>query len=174
MVKKTAIITFLIGTLLLSVYYFTSNFALLYVGLAFVVIAFVVNIAVLFSAWRSYKKKPDSKKLLWSDAGTLLLNVPVLFLYALIAVHLTNVMRVHFSNTNPVEISEIKIEGCDSKSVAKLLAGESKTVWIPITQDCEIMISYRKNGQLITEEVAGYLTPGMGERIHYSIGSNPL
>jgi hypothetical protein len=67
-------------------------------------------------------------------------------------------------------LKDINIVGCETKYINKLEKGESKTIWIGITGDCHIGINYIANGERKEENVAGYITNGMGQKMKYHIG----
>ncbi|HWY38491.1 MAG TPA: hypothetical protein VNY73_08030 [Bacteroidia bacterium] len=100
----------------------------------------------------------------------MLLNIPVTLLYCWGSIILLNTMRVTLVNSTSDELTDIKITGCETNYIDKLQLGESKTIWVKITGDCSINIDYLANGQRKEENVAGYVTNDMGQKITYRIG----
>ena len=69
-------------------------------------------------------------------------------------------------------MTDINIIGCETKHIDKLEKGESKTVWVGITGDCTVNIDYLKNGEKKEENVAGYVTNSMGQKMKHNIGGH--
>jgi len=99
-----------------------------------------------------------------------LLNIPVLFFYCWVTGILLDTMRITFTNTTKTTLTNINIVGCGGAHIEKLENGESETVWVDITGDCSIGINYLSEGQKKEENVAGYLTPLMGQKMEHNIG----
>jgi hypothetical protein len=85
--RAVALGTFLIGTLIFITYYFIGGKILL-VGYAYIVIAFFVNIP-MFMVGIGEARATKDKKLLRS-AACMLLNIPVMTIYAWIALTIIN------------------------------------------------------------------------------------
>ena len=79
-------------------------------------------------------------------------------------------MRITFENVTENKITNIETTGCEIERINSLEAGESQTLWIAITRDCSINITYSENGEIKKEIVAGYVTNGMGQRLEHKIG----
>ena len=82
---------------------------------------------------------------------------------------LIGTVRITFTNKMGMKITDINIVGCGGGHIDNLEIGESETVWVPITGDCSISIDYVFDGQRKEERVAGYVTPGMGQKIIHRI-----
>ena len=168
--KITALISFLIGTAIFGLYFWTLASEFLFVGYGFIVIAGLVNIIILAIVLITpYKEKKIRKKILLTG-GVMLLNIPIMLIYCSMAIILTNTMRISFINTTNMVLKDINIIGCESKHIEKLEKGESKTVWVGINGDCTININYIANGERKEENVTDYVTTGMGQRMKYNIG----
>jgi hypothetical protein len=100
----------------------------------------------------------------------MLLNIPIMILYCWFAIILLNTLRITFTNCTQTDLTEINIVGCETEHLDKLEIGESKTVWVGITGDCTININYLENGQRKEENVAGYVTSSMGQKMNFKIG----
>ena len=93
-----------------------------------------------------------------------------MLIYGWVAMVLLNNMRITFTNSTQTVLTDIKIDGCEPAQIDKLDPGATKTIWVGITGDCSINIYYLKNGQAQREEVAGYVTTNMGQKMNYNIG----
>lgn len=82
---------------------------------------------------------------------------------------LIGTMRITFTNQTGKEITDINIIGCGGGHIDNLAVGESETVWVSITGDCSISIDYLSDGQRKEEQVAGYVTSGMGQKLNHRI-----
>ena len=170
--KRIALFSLLGGTLLISIYYVTTHWMLLFVGYAYILITGIVNLTVFIQLLiRSYNDKDNRNKTLIT-CGLMLLNLPVLIIYCWFATIIVNTMRITFINTMETELTEININGCQHKHIDKLAPGESKTEWIDIPNDCAIGIEYYSNGIRKSEEVSGYCTFNMGQKATYRIGKD--
>jgi len=168
--RQTALISFLLGTVIFGLYFLTSSFEVLFVGYGFIALTGLINIGILISILlKAYKDKENRKKLL-KTSGLMLLNIPVMLFYCWFAVILLDTMRINFTNTTQTTLTNINIVGCGGGHIDKLEVGGSKTVWVDITGDCSINIDYLSNGQQKNESVAGYVTSLMGQKINYNIG----
>ncbi|MBU2930167.1 hypothetical protein [Winogradskyella psychrotolerans] len=168
--KKTAQISFIIGTAIFGIYFLTSNWQLLFVGYGFIIIAGIFNIIILILTLTKASKDSENRQKLLKTSGLMLLNIPVLFIYVWFAMLLIGNMRITFTNTTENKLTEINIIGCETEHIVKLEPKESKTVWVEITGDCSINIDYNENGEIKNEIVAGYVTRGMGQKMNHKIG----
>tara|TARA_B110000211_G_C13892850_1_gene470363 strand:+ start:242 stop:799 length:558 start_codon:yes stop_codon:yes gene_type:complete len=166
----TAIISFIVGTLIFGLYYLTSEMNILFVGAFYIIIAVIVNFLVLISiVIRAIKESKNRTKLL-KTSGLLLLNIPVLIFYVWISLILLDTMRITFTNATENKLTNINIVGCEAENISELEPNESKTVWVGITGDCSIDINYIMNGHQKSEIVAGYVTGNMGQKMNHKIG----
>ena len=90
--------------------------------------------------------------------------------YCWVTTILLNTMRITFVNETSTTLTQIKIFGCEEKFIEKLDPGERKKVWVGITGHCTINIEFLSNGQKQTENVMGYVTNDMGQRVTHKIG----
>ncbi len=116
------------------------------------------------------KEDKENRKKLITTCGVMLLNIPVMLFYCLVAITLLDTMRITFMNSTKAPLKNINIVGCGGGHIDKLEVGESKTVWISITGDCTINIDYIANGEQKKENVVGYTTAHMGQKIKHNIG----
>lgn len=168
--QKTALVSFICGTLIFGVYFLTSYWQLLFVGYGFIIIAVIFNVIILALTLTKANKDSENRRALLKASGLMLLNITILFMYMGFAMLLVGNMRITFTNTTKNKLTEINIIGCESEHIAKLEPNESKTVWVGITSDCSINVNYKENGEEKREIVVGYVTAGTGQKINFEIG----
>ena len=168
--RQTALISFLLGTGIFGLYFQTSSFGLLFIGYGFIALTGLINIGILISILIKASKDKDNRKKLLMTCGLMFLNIPFMLIYCWITIILLNTMRITFTNSTQTSLASINITGCETKYIDKLEVGQSKTVWVGITGDCSITIYYLSNGLRKEENVAGYVTNDMGQKMNYNIG----
>jgi len=87
--RKSALFSFSIGTLLLLVYLITKAGILLGVGLAYVEIAFFINIAVLVALLFAAIAYCENRNKTWLTILYVLLNLPIAIAYFLIVTRIS-------------------------------------------------------------------------------------
>ena len=168
--RRTAAISFLLGTGIFGLYYLTSSFELLFVGYGFIILTGIINLIVLISILLKFRRKEESGKKLLAACKLMLLNIPVMLIYCCIASILLNTMRINFTNSTDNILTKIHVVGCGEGYIDRLDIGQSKTVWVDIIDDCSISIEYFSNGNKVSENVAGYVTNSMGQKMQHNIG----
>jgi hypothetical protein len=140
-------------------------------GYLFTLLAGLVNVIFLIMILiKAGSADPHNRKRLLVVCGIMLLNIPAMLIYSFFAVKLLNTMRITFTNATPTIITDIHIRGCEKEYIPQLEAGQSKTVWISITGDCVINIDYLSNHKRQYENIGGYITNDMGQKIKHNIG----
>lgn len=167
--RQTALISFLLATAIFILYFLTSSFEILTLGQSFIALAGLINVGILISILFKTNRDKANKAQLFTTCGLMLLNIPVLFFYCWVTGILLDTMRITFTNTTKTTLTNINIVGCGAY-IDKLESGESETVWVEITSDCSIGINYLSEGQKKEENVAGYVTPLMGQKMKHNIG----
>ncbi|MGV9012882.1 MAG: hypothetical protein ACOH13_09845 [Flavobacteriales bacterium] len=167
--RGTALISFLVGTLILDVYFFTSTSEVLFIGYRYIAIAGIANLIILLAILVKSNSDSANRTRLVKAGGLMLINVPIMLLFIWFAIVLNGNMRITFTNSTQSKLTHIKIVGCETKHVPDLEPNESKTVWVGITGDCSISLEYLENGTQKKETVAGYVTTGMGQRMKHKI-----
>ncbi len=167
--RIVSLITSIIGTGIFFSYYFTDAFPLLFLGLGFIVLAGIINLIFIISVARQLSKTSNRIQLYFT-IGLMLLNIPIMVLYCWMTITLLNTMRITFINETSNSLTDIRIFGCEEKHIDKLEPKESKVVWVGITGDCSVNIEFKKNGKQESENVTGYTTNDMGQRITHKIG----
>ncbi len=165
----TALISFLIGTILLIIFYFTNSTTITGYGIIFIAIAGIINAGVFVKVLIDLINEKENKKKYYLTSGIMLLNIPIVILYFYFVMILMNTMRVTFINETGREISELKIIGGEIKTIEKLGVGEKQTEWIGIKSENNLTIEYHINGEIKTELVYSYMITG--DRINHRIGN---
>ena len=167
--RGTALLSFILGTIIFGLYYLTSAFELLFIGYGFIALTGLINIGVFIAILIKAQKEKMNRKRLLNTSGLMLLNFPIMIAYCWVAIILLGTMRITFTNETNTTITDINIVGCGGGHIEKLKVGESKTVWVEITGDCSIYVDYLSNGQRKEETVAGYVTSSMGQKAKHKI-----
>ena len=167
--KGTALISFIIGTLIFGLYFLTSNSDLLFIGYGFIVVTGIANLIILIAILAKSNSDSTNRKRLLKTGGLMLINLPIMFLFIWFSLVLIGNMRITLTNSTQNKLTDIKIVGCETEHISELKPNESKTVWVGITGDCSITLEYLENGELKKETVAGYVTSGMGQKMNHKI-----
>ena len=167
--RLTALISFLLGTVIFGLYFLTASFELLFLGYGFIALTGIINIGVLIAILLRANKDKENNKILIKTSGIMLINIPVMIVYCWIAIILLGTMRITFTNETGITLTDINVAGCGGGHIDKLEIGESETVWVDITGDCSINIDYLSNGDRKGETVAGYVTSSMGQKMNHKI-----
>lgn len=167
--KWIALISFIIGTLIFGLYFFTSNGELLFIGYGFVILAGIVNLIILLAILIKSTSDSANRKKLLKTGGLMLINIPILFIFIYGTMFLLGHMRITFTNSTQNTLTDINIIGCETKHIAELKPNESKTVWVGITGDCSINLKYLESEKIKKETVLGYVTGGGGRKLEHKI-----
>jgi len=168
--RLVSLISFILGTGLFVLYYFSDASSLLFLGLGFIIIAGLVNLIYFILVVRQTLKAKDNRRSFYVTCGLMLLNIPIMLLYCWWTSILLNTMRITFVNETSSRLTNIKIFGCEEKRIDKLEPREKKLVWVGITGDCSVNIEFNKDGKMENENVSGYTTNNMGQRMTHKIG----
>ena len=167
--RLTALISFLIGTIIFGLYFLTSAPELLFIGFGFIAITGLINLGVLLAILIKSGRDKQNRKRLLNTSGLMLLNIPVVIAYCWIAIILLGTMRITFTNDTNTTLTDINVVGGGGGHIDQLAVGESKTVWVKITGDSSISIDYLSGRQRKKENVFGYLTTSMGRKAKHKI-----
>ena len=83
-----ALVSFVIGTLILTLFYWTENLTLTMVGLFYLVLAFIINSVFLVGLVIKLINKESDKKQVLISIGLMLINIPIVILYYNIAMEI--------------------------------------------------------------------------------------
>ena len=169
--RLTSLISFILGTGLFAWYYFTDSDSLLFLGFGFIIATGLINLIFFILVIKQIRKSKDNKRNLYFTCGLMLLNIPIMIFYCWLTTILLNTMRITFVNETSSILTDIKIFGCQEKHLAKLSPNEKKLVWVGINGDCSVSIEFKRDGKVINENVLGYTSNSMGQRMTHKIGS---
>lgn len=79
--RKTAAVSFLIGTFIILYFYFTGHTSIIYFSLLFIVAAFLVNTFLVIKLIQFLFAKGTNKKSLYFTLFLLFLNLPIGYFY---------------------------------------------------------------------------------------------
>lgn len=161
----TALIFFLIETVLFGMYYITLSidviFISYFIGIIILIISIILGCIIIFSK--------NSTNIKLKSCSIIVLNILIASVYSYFVILLTNYARITLINSTSDKITDIQILGCEEKSLDILNKGDRKTIWIKIPEDCSIDINYIFEGTKKRENIIEYISPGMGEKIEFSI-----
>jgi hypothetical protein len=168
--KYTALVTFVIATIICGLYYFTGDLSYGFGGYFFFLFAVPINIIILIVLIVKSTKAEQPRKIK-QGIGLMFLNIPVAIFYFFVGIYFIGVMRITIENNSGKDIININIGGCENEEIQILKNGESETVWIDINGECPISMSYIDvNGETQNEMVIGYVTSGMGKKYTHHVG----
>ncbi len=167
--RFTALISFLIGTIILIIFYFTDSSAITEFGMIFIVVAGIINAGVFVKVLIDLINEKESRKKYVFTSGIMLLNIPIVLAYFYFVMILMNTMRESFINETGREITNLKIIGGEPKSIEKLEIGEKQTKWIAINSINDLILEYEFNGEVKTEMIYSYMV--VGKKIEHRIGN---
>ena len=170
---KVSFASFLFGTGLLILFFFTNSYFFAMVSVPIILVLGIANLFLLGRLGLKGLKETENRKRIWSTAGIISLNIPVVFLYAYLAFMLFDTVVVRFKNDTGETLTNISVVGCDERTIEDLRPGQVEIEWISITKKCienNIIIQYEINGAVQREVVYGYVIDG--QRINHRIGDN--
>jgi hypothetical protein len=97
------------------------------------------------------------------------LNISIAIAYSYLAIVLSHYARITLINTTPNTITDIQMVGCEDKIINKLEKEDNKTLWMRISEDCAIDITYISKGTQNKDNIIEYISPGMGIKQEYRI-----
>ena len=168
---KVSFTSFLLGTGLLVLFFFTNDYLFALVSLPIIVTLGAANLIILGRLGLKGLKERENRKRIFLIGGIISLNIPVAIVYAYFVVALFDIVVVRFENDTTKTLTNISVSGCDERTIGELRPGQTKIEWIRITQKCienRIVIEYEINGKLTREIVYGYVIDG--QRINHKIG----
>ena len=168
--KLTALFSFIVGTILLLIYYQTMSVEFAVFSYFLLMVIGVINLAILVILIFRYYRNSINKKEELKTIGILLLNIPVVVFYFYIVVILTSLIRLTITNKTNTDLENISISGCEEKKIKLLKQNESETIWIKIPNDCSIDMIYKLNNFTKKENIFGYVTNMMGQKVEYRLG----
>ncbi|MCX2678477.1 hypothetical protein OOZ15_00850 [Galbibacter sp. EGI 63066] len=165
----TAVLTFLISTVLLIIYYFTNSPVIILIAPIFIAIAAILNIGILFLLVIRVVNRKNKRKKHLKTSGLMLLNISIALLYFKFAMFLINHMVITLVNNTGETLTDIKIIGGETKTIDRLGIGKKDIEWIYIVKDNSLSLEYKIDNEVRKEKVHGYTIGYSGKRIKYSI-----
>lgn len=169
---RISLIFFAIGTSLLMLFYFSLSPTVASIGYAYTGLALLIGIIYLILISFKVNSKKITARQGLKCAGIMLINVPFAAAYFYFVMILMTTARVTFENNTGRDVRSVVVSGCGNRTLGELKAGESKTVWIPISHECSLDVFYEVDREPRHETVIGYLVPNAGVIETYKIGSN--
>ena len=168
--KTVALISFILGSILVGLFFFTEKAELLFIGYIFIFFIVIVNIGVFIASIVEAINNKSIRKKLFINSAIMLLNIPVAYFYLWFMLILLNTIRLTLTNPTDSKLTDLHISGCESISIDNLEAGESKTVWVSISSDCSINLNFKEEGTEKTETIIGYASSMGGYKTEHIIG----
>jgi vacuolar-type H+-ATPase subunit I/STV1 len=168
--KVVAIGSFVIGTLLMIIYYFFEPDKIVLFSIYFIIFAAIINGIILLILNFKYINEIENRKPLLKTIVLILSNIPIAIGYFFFILFLLNTMRINFINDTGIEIRNMKITGCENRFVDRIAENEKIEKWITIKPDCRIQIEYEIEGEIKSEIVNDYIITG--HRMDYKITRN--
>lgn len=79
--RKVALLSFLIGTLILALYFITHYHGVIYLGLFFITAAFIINSFFTILLLYFFKKEKKYRRVILFSIFLIFLNIPIGFFY---------------------------------------------------------------------------------------------
>lgn len=167
---RVAVLTILISILIYFSYYFTSYNFIIFLEYAFIFLAGVACFIIVLRILNHVKKHKRYRKSLLVTSGFLVVSAIVALVLFRKMTHLLDTMRISLVNESSYALTDITITGCQKKQLNDLSPKSKETVWITISRDCSINVSYNENGVVKNEIISAYVTRSMGQQLTYTIG----
>jgi hypothetical protein len=170
--RKDGWFSFLLGSALLALYFFSNNPFVALVSAPVVAVLGLYNLLLLGRLlWRA-RQEPESRRALWQTGALLSLNIPVALLYAHSVLVLENTLLVRLVNDTPQPLRHVVVLGCGQpRSLADLPPGETTIVWLPITRACAertVSVQYAVGAATQQTIIDGYVVSG--QRLNVPLG----
>jgi hypothetical protein len=168
---KVALSAILLSTIIYFSYYYTSYNFIVYLEYIFIFLIGTISFIVLLRIINHITKHKRSRKPLIATAGVILISSIIALMFFRRLTNLLDTMRINFVNESSYPLTDVKITGCQKKYISNIPPKGQEMVWIKITRDCAINLSYNENGVQKTETVSAYVTTSMGQKLTFKIGA---
>jgi hypothetical protein len=166
---KLTIAFFLIGTVILLVYYSTMSPMVALLAFQYTMLAMLVSwVFAGFLLFKFLRRQITLSELL-KTVAVMLVNIPVGILYAYIMALLLKYARVEIQNISELSITNIVLKGCEEKSMSDLESGDHETAWIKLQDSCSVILAYTINGEQRQDTVLVDISPGYGVKVTHAI-----
>jgi len=166
----TAIITFILETLLLIALYYSVIIKNDFKFYFYMMIIAMINFLILFILGVIYKNKPKNFKIYLKASIYILLNIPVAIIYLYLALSLSNIMRINLINETGSPITNVEVHSNGTITIENLNIRECDRVFVPLGESTGIVITYEINGVKYNEAIFDFVTSGMGIMVSYRVG----
>lgn len=92
--RKIALITFLLGTLIVSLYYFTFYSGIIYISMFFMISFFLLNSVLFIKLVLFYFGNKEKRKVIIFTLLLMLLNLPIGYLYLQIGFSIYGLLNI--------------------------------------------------------------------------------
>lgn len=170
---RTGLVSLLLGTALLVLYFFSNDLMVAFVSAPVVLIIGLYNLKLLLQLlWRA-QIEPENRRAFWRTGALLSLNLPVALGYAKLVLVLSNTLVVRLVNDTQQPLWHMVVQGCGQpRPLADLPPGRTTIVWLPITRDCferTVLVQYRVGPATRQTIIDGYVIEG--HRLNVKLGS---
>ena len=169
---RAGVLTILLSSLIYFTYYFTSYNFIVYLEYAFIFLAGAASFIILLRILNHVTKHKRYRIPLLITSGFILISSIIAIIYFRHLTTLLDTMRINLVNESRYTLTDIKISGCQKKQVESIRPEGNETVWIKITRDCAINLSYNENGVVKNEVISSFVTTSMGQKLNFRIGDN--
>ena len=169
---RAAILTILISSLIYFSYYYTSYNFIVFLEYAFIFVAGAACFIIVLRILNHVKKHKRYRKPLILTSAFLVVSFIVALVFFRKLTQLLDTMRIRFINESSYVLTDVKITGCQKRQLNDIAPKGNETVWITITRDCAINVTYNENGKVKNEVISAYVTKSMGQQITYKMGSS--
>ena len=167
---RAAVLTILISSLIYFSYYYTSYNFIVFLEYAFIFLAGAASFIILLRILNHVKKHKRYRTPLLVTSAFLVVSFIVALVFFRRLTHLLDTMRIKFVSESRYVLTDIKITGCQKKQLNDIAPKGNETVWITISRDCSINVSYNENGVAKNEVISAYVTKSMGQQLTYKMG----
>lgn len=137
---------------------------------AFVFLAGAACFIILLRILNHVKKHKRYRRPLLVTSAFVIVSAIIALVFFRRLTHLLDTMRIKFINESKYALTDVKITGCQKKQLNDIAPKGKETVWITITRDCSINVSYNENGVVKNEVISAYVTTSMGQQLTYRMG----
>src|SRR4051812_1853366 len=159
---RAAVLTILLSSLIYFSYYYTSYNFIVFLEYAFIFLAGAACFIILLRILNHVKKHKRYRTPLLVTSGFLIISAIIALVFFRRMTHLLDTMRIKFVNESRYALTDIKITGCQKKQINDIAPQGNETVWITISRDCAINVTYSENGVVKNEVISSYVTTSMG------------
>ena len=173
LIKKgriTALVSFLIGTLLLIIYYFTISDYIAIAGMIYVILALIINLLIVAFLLFSFIQIDKTQKAgILKTIGLMSLNIPIALICFYVVVLNVFKIIVTFENKTGENLTEFIVLRPDYMNIGELKINSSKTVRMRNPRIRDIVVEYNLAGE--KHEVQFLYFFGTSEnRVKYQVG----